>query len=76
MTQWHGSQSDAVFAYQAFAGLRYALNDRAGVCLEYHYFGTSAPEWRVDSRYGVFPDRMSFGRIDTHAFSIAFDYRF
>jgi opacity protein-like surface antigen len=75
-TRLHGTASDAVFAYQAFAGLRFALNDRMGVSVEYHYVGTTAPEWRADFISGGGLDRMKFGGIQTHAFSIAFEYRF
>jgi opacity protein-like surface antigen len=72
----HGTQSDAVFAYQAFAGVRYALNDRMGLSAEYRYFGTTEPEWRADVVFGGFNDRVRFGGIQTQAFSLAFDYRF
>jgi len=69
-----GSQSTAVFAYQAFAGLRYKLNEQMGLSLEYHYFATTEPKWRVDFTAG--PDTIRFGGIETHAVSIAFDYNF
>lgn len=71
-----GTQSDAVFAYQAFAGVRYEVNPRLGVNLEYHYFGTTEPTWRADFVYGAPADQMRFGSIATHTFSIGFDYRF
>jgi len=64
--------ADAVFAYQAFAGLRYRLNERMGLSVEYRYLATEAPEWDLGDRFAT----LSFGRIDTHAFSFAFDYRF
>jgi opacity protein-like surface antigen len=75
-TRLHGTVSDAVFAYQAFAGLRFALNDRMGVSVEYHYLGTTDPEWRADFVVGGGSDRMKIGGIETHSFSIAFEYRF
>jgi opacity protein-like surface antigen len=71
-----GTQSDAVFAYQAFAGLRYKLNEHMGLSLEYHYFATTDPEWKADFTVGTTSDRMRFGGIETHAVSIAFEYKF
>jgi len=71
----HGSDSDAVFAYQAFGGLRYKLNERMGLSLEYHYFGTTEPSWKADFS-GFGSDKIRFGAIQTHAVSVAFDYHF
>lgn len=67
-----GYESDAVFACQAFAGLRYALNDQMGLSLEYHYFATDEPSWDADYISG----KIGFGRMETHALSVAFDYKF
>jgi len=74
-TRLTGGQSTMVFAYQAFGGVRYKINDHMGIGLAYHYFGTSDPDWKVDGSSGVSSDRMKFGSIQTHAFTIAFDYR-
>src|SRR5437870_5158231 len=71
----HTSGADAVFAYQAFAGLRYRLNERMGLSVEYRYVATEAPEWDLENVGGA-RATLSFGRIETHAFSLAFDYRF
>lgn len=75
-TRLSGTQSAAVFAYQAFGGLRYKLNDRMGLSLEYHYFATTDPEWKADFTFFTPNDRMRFGGTETHAVSIAFDYHF
>jgi len=64
--------SEAVFAYQAFAGLRYRINDRMGLSLEYRYFAADAPRWRDDFDTGI----IRFGGTQTHTVSLAFDYRF
>ena len=61
--------ADAVLAYHAFAGLRYRLNDRMGLQVEYRYLVTESPEWGDFLAIG-------FRRIETHAFSLAFDYHF
>ena len=75
-TTLHGDNADTVFAYQAFAGLRYRFNDRMGLSLEYRYFAADGAEWRSDSAFGTATDRMRFGNTRTHAISVAFDFRF
>jgi opacity protein-like surface antigen len=69
-----GSDADVVFAYQAFAGLRYAINERMGVGLEYHYFATTGGSWSVDGAGS--PNKIAFGGVQSHAITAAFDFRF
>jgi opacity protein-like surface antigen len=72
-----GTMSTVVFAYQGFAGLRYKINDNMGVSLEYRYVATTGPEWEPDVIYGPAPsDNIGFGRIQSHVFSIAFQFKF
>ncbi len=71
----HGSDSDVVFAYQAFGGLRVRINERMGLSVEYRYFATDAPTWHSDDIV-VGSDSIRFGRGEVHAFSLAFDYHF
>jgi len=67
-----GSDSAAVFAWQAFAGLRYTLNERMGVAVEYRYFWSDDAEFDADWGYG----RLGFGSITTHVISLAFNFQF
>lgn len=71
-----GSDSDVVFAWQAFAGVRYELNDRMGVGVEYRYFYAGSPTWHADFSVNTLTDRMTFGASHTHAFSLTFNFRF
>jgi opacity protein-like surface antigen len=71
-----GYEDDVVFAYQFFAGLRFRINERMGIGVEYHYFGTTEPEFDADVGPGFTSDVIRFGKIETHAVTIAFDYRF
>jgi opacity protein-like surface antigen len=73
-----GSDSDAVFAWQAFAGVRVRINDHMAVGLEYRYFAADSPSWQVEDRRDFLGsnDTMSFGRIQTHAISAAFEFTF
>lgn len=75
-TSLSGSDVTTVFAYQAFAGLRYRLNERMGLSVEYHYFVAESPTWHAEVTYGTRSDALSFGRSQYHAFSLAFEYRF
>jgi OmpA-OmpF porin, OOP family len=75
-TTMRGTQVAAVFAYQAFAGLRYRINEHMGLSLEYRYFATTDPEWEADTTSGTPSDKMRFGDAETHTVSVAFDYRF
>jgi opacity protein-like surface antigen len=72
----HGSDSDVVFAYQAFAGLRFMINKHMGVSVEYRYFVADAPSWTADEAFGTASDKVKFGHAYTHSASVAFDWRF
>lgn len=71
-----GTQSDAVFAYHGFAGVRYSINDRMEVSLDYRYFGTTAPNWETDVQFGPGTGHTRFGDNQTHSITAAFTYRF
>jgi opacity protein-like surface antigen len=76
-TSLDGSAAGIVFAYQAFAGLRFAINDRMGISLEYHYFATTDSTMEVDVvGVGITSDKVKLGGTSSHTATIAFDYRF
>jgi opacity protein-like surface antigen len=75
-TLMEGSVSGIVFAYQAFAGVRVAINERMGLSLEYHYFATTSSEMEVDVTVGTTSDEVRLGGVSSHLISLAFDYRF
>jgi opacity protein-like surface antigen len=75
-TDVYGSAADVVFAYQAFAGLRYQINKQISVGAEYRYFFGDSPPWEAVSASGTATDRISFGSAETHAVSFVFEYRF
>lgn len=72
----YGTTAGIEFAYQAFAGLRFAINDRMGLSLEYHYFATLDSEMSADVTTNVSSDTIRFGGTASHTATIAFDYRF
>jgi opacity protein-like surface antigen len=75
-TTLNGTMTDVVFAYQGFAGLRYKINEAMGVGFEFRYFATTSPEWEPEVVIGTASDHLQFGRIQTYAFSLTFDWRF
>ena len=75
-TSLHGNISDTVFAWQAFAGLRYRFNDSMGLSVEYRYFAADGASWQADFTSGTASDTMRMGRTKTHTISLAFDFRF
>ena len=75
-TSVHGDISDTVFAWQAFAGLRYRINDQMGVSLEYRYFHADGASWQADFTSDTPSDTLRMGHTQTHAISVAFEFRF
>jgi opacity protein-like surface antigen len=75
-TSLDGSIGGVVFAYQAFAGLRYEINEHMGLALEYHYFATTDSTMSADVTIGTVSDEVKLGGTATHAVTIAFDYKF
>jgi opacity protein-like surface antigen len=67
-----GSASDAVFAYQGFAGLRYHLNDRMSLGAYYKLLGTGDTSWDVSGAAG----RIRSEGLVTHSVGVAFTFRF
>lgn len=72
----HGSDADAVFAWQAFAGVRYALNERMGLGIEYRYFEADSPSWHAEFTQGTASDLLKLGKSHTHSLSVSFAYSF
>ncbi len=70
-----GSDYAAVFAWQAFAGLRYVINNNMAVGVEYHYFYADGASWDAEA-FNTPSDRLSLGHTHTHAASLTFEFRF
>jgi len=47
-----GNDSDFVFAYQAFAGLRFEIDDKMSAGVGYKYFGTSDSSYSFEPAFG------------------------
>jgi len=75
-TTLDGSTAGIVFAYQAFAGLRVAINEHMGLSLEYHYFATTSSSMSADVTVGTSSDEIKLGGTASHTATIAFDYQF
>ena len=71
-----GSTAGITFAYQAFAGLRFDINEQMSLSLEYHYFATTGTEMDVEVAVGTFSDELEIGSTASHTATIGFYYRF
>ena len=68
-----GSASDAVFAYQGFAGLRYNFNDRMSLGACYKFLGTGNSSWDVE---GAASGHIRIEGLVTHTVGVTFTFRF
>ena len=75
-TTMHGDQGTVVFAYQAFAGIKYAFAPNMDVGVEYHYFATTGPTWKADNTFGTATDELRFAGVTSHTISAAFTLHF
>jgi opacity protein-like surface antigen len=71
-----GTDTDIVFAYQGFAGLRFRINEEMGLSVEYKYFHADSPSWSADFDTFLTSDKVKFGRSETHSLSVVFDWHF
>jgi len=67
-----GSTADAVFAWQAYGGARFRINDSMSVGLVYKYFEADSTTWDVRRT----ASDIRFGRTRTHAISASFSMDF
>jgi hypothetical protein len=48
-----------------------------GIGFEYRYFRAEKPTWKANDDFAdTSSDQMKFGRAETHAFSVTFDWHF
>jgi opacity protein-like surface antigen len=71
-----GTDADVVFAYQAFAGVRYELNDRMGVGLVYRFMGAQGASWDVENDGAGEDLEIAFDDVFTHSISALFHLYF
>lgn len=71
-TDVDGADSDAVFAWQAYGGLRVKLNDHLSLGAVYKYFAADAANWSVENT----SQDIRFGRARVHSISVLFSANF
>jgi opacity protein-like surface antigen len=67
-----GGASDVVFAWQAYGGLRFKINENMSAGIIYKYFDAQAPEWDVDDT----SQDIRFGKTHVHAISASLSMSF
>lgn len=75
-TSLDGSTADVTLAFQAFAGIDFAINDTMSLGVEYRYFHADKSNMSADITVGTPTDRVKIGDIQTHSLSVAFKLRF
>jgi opacity protein-like surface antigen len=72
-----GSDTDFVFAYQGFAGLRFAINAQMSVGAGYKYFASEGSSYRFESLFCCGPDlQLGFAGVSMHMATVNFMLRF
>jgi opacity protein-like surface antigen len=71
-TSLDGDDADWVFAWQAFAGAKYELNEQLSVGIMYKYFWSDNAKWQVE---GGFPD-IRFDGTHSHLISAVVTFKF
>lgn len=68
----NGSAADAVFAWQAYGGVRYKITESMSVGLLYKYFAADPASWDVRHT----SQQIRFGQAKIHSFSASFQVNF
>ena len=71
-----GNESDFVFAYQAFAGLRVEINENMSAGVGYKYFATTDSTFSFDSAFGGPNLDLGISGARTHMVLFSFDWKF
>lgn len=74
---WGGDDDDWNFAYQAVAGLAYAVTDRLDVTLTYRYLNVSEPDFSVPSPRAPLnptPEHWQLDDLEKHTVTIGLRY--
>ena len=67
-----GSDSDLVFAWQLFAGIRYKLTPQMSIGGGYKFYATESAKWNVENSAGD----IEVGRSYIHSFGVDFTFKF
>jgi opacity protein-like surface antigen len=71
-----GDTSDFVFAYQAFAGLRFEINETMFVGIGYKYLGTADSTFSYDSVFGGPDVHLGVSGVGAHMVLFSFVWKF
>ena len=71
-----GYESDVVFAWQLFGGLKYQLDDRMSIGISYKYLRSESPDFETEDVFTGFESEISIGDLETHAVTFIFSYKF
>ena len=77
-TVFSGTSSAAVFAFQGFAGVRFALTEHTSLGVEYRFLRTQGPSYDIDWGFysNLHSDQIRFEAMTMQSVGIRFDVRF
>ena len=77
MVTLYGNDTDFVFAWQAFAGVRVELNDNISVGIGYRYLSVNASSYSFESYYYGGPTmNLDFSKLQSHMAAVTFTMKF
>jgi opacity protein-like surface antigen len=71
-----GNESDFVLAYQAFAGLRYEINEQMSAGVGYKFFATGSPTYSFEPAFGGPDFDVGFTGSRSHMILFSFVWKF
>jgi opacity protein-like surface antigen len=73
----YGNDTDFVFAWQAFAGVRLELNDKISVGIGYRYLSVDSSSYNFESYYYRGPTMsLDFSKLQSHMAALTFTMKF
>ena len=71
-----GNDATVVFAYQAFAGVRFEINENMSAGIGYKYFGTTDSTFSFDAAFGGPDLELGISGVSTHMVLFSFNVKF
>jgi OOP family OmpA-OmpF porin len=71
---WGGDDDDWNFAFQAIAGLNYAITNRLDLTLTYRYLNVGDPEFNVPGGPNPTPDHWDLDDLEKHTVTVGLRY--
>ncbi|MCI0746481.1 MAG: porin family protein [Verrucomicrobia subdivision 3 bacterium] len=71
-----GDDATAVFAWQAFGGVKVQINDQMSLGVTYKYLYADDPEWEAEDVFTGFESDLRISELKTHTVAFVFTFKF